>query len=152
MKKLLILLLSLIIFNCSSNKKELDIENIQINFVESGVSYPVIHRCELIDPEYDPRVFEHKIVSVDVLKEFNEYLSELESNDSDKEAIDSRIKVIINYKDGRSDILCLGENFSTSYNGEIMIDSPELLKLIKDEIKYDTTHRTLEEVLGNGKD
>jgi hypothetical protein len=48
--------------------------------------------------------------------------------------VDIRIKLIVDYKNETSDILCLGGFYGTILNGNLMEDNPKLLDLIKSKI------------------
>lgn len=151
MRNYLILIFLLSVLSYSCDEKEPTIDSVKVYFIAKGISMPSVNHCEMVAPEYNSYVFEKNLKDIAFLKSLQRHLKNLNPSEKNNSRQDSRIRAIVNYKDGRKDILCLGEISETALNGESMIDSPELFKLIKDAIKYETTHRTLEEVLGNGK-
>ena len=138
--KFLAVIIFLFFASCEINK----IEPIEISFIQTRTNFPMVFDCSMIQGELmKERIFRRTIDNQEFLKSF---LKEYESlkEDTVQKSIDIRIQVLI--KNNNSiDTLCLGEYFNTSINGKKMIDNPNLLKMLKNELNYDNIviHPTL---------
>jgi len=134
MNKICYILILFLFTNCNQENNSIDYLNIV--FVEKGLTSQIPISCDRLKGKWDTNtLFNKKINSQLFIKKFEKlYKNYQTSKEKTDTIIDARIKIIIYLKNNNIDTLCLGENFNTYLNGKKMIDSPKLLKLIKEEI------------------
>ena len=143
MNKVSIIYLLLILFiGCFPKKDKSKIDHLDVHFIYAGLHIMLGIDCNIID-DYNDKIiltnnkyrFYSKIEDQDVLLEFENLFNSLENEliEIDSYSYDIRIKIIINWKDGTKDELCLGESFGGYLNGAGINNSSKVLKLIKTE-------------------
>lgn len=127
--------------------KDDDIISLDVTYMQSGIHIAVSLGCVVsylknrsIDQTYYSKksgLFYNKIRERDFLNNFKDELENLSKSINDKNIIDGRISVLINYSNKKIDTLCMGENFGTLLNNQLMNDSPDLFKILKKRIRYE---------------
>ena len=145
--------------NKKQELKDDDITSLDITHHPQGLHIPVTSYCHYIDkidvPEEDiyfidryGLFFKH-ISEKSFLNKTKSLINSLETSDDTLNKIDGRISVLVHYKAKKTDSICFSESFgSITLNGLRMKDSERFQNLIKQEIKFENSHRTLNEVLG----
>ncbi len=134
MNKLYYILILFLLSNCRQENNK--IEYLNIFFVEKGLTSQIPISCDRLKGKWNSNtLFNKKLKNSSFLQKFETLYKNYQKNEEKTNTdIDVRIKVLIYLKNKNVDTLCLGENFNTYLNGKKMIDSPKLLKLIKDKI------------------
>ena len=134
MNKLYYILILFLLSNCRQENNK--IEYLNIFFVEKGLTSQIPISCDRLKGKWNSNtLFNKKLKNSSYLQKFETLYKNYQKNEEKTNTdIDVRIKVLIYLKNKNVDTLCLGENFNTYLNGKKMIDSPKLLKLIKDKI------------------
>lgn len=130
-KRLVILILFFIVSSVSLYSK---ITKIKFVFTEERITVPVAVSC---NPECFNwfNILNYKIIEdSSYMRKFEDMLITLEP-DTINQYIDARIMAIISYDDTiQKDTLCFGEFNGIDFNGTLMQDNQELLKLVTLEV------------------
>jgi len=130
--KILVILLSIISFNCNSQT----IEFIKIYFVDLNLETPFRIQCERFNQFFHSEIDSVCINNSHLIKNIMLELNNLPiASDSVYSLPDTRIKIKIIYSNRVSDIICL-DKFTVYKNGKLFILSKKLIDLIKNKIRY----------------
>lgn len=142
---LIILVTIFTIISCGNSKTEnTETQYFDVYFIQKGTTIPISMGC--INEIKDKNIF-FQVINNDVFStNFNKVLKSLTISKT-KKNVDVRITVYSKFKNKKTDTICFGENNGIVLNGITMNDSDELLRLLKNEINYETTFKSLEEVL-----
>ncbi|WP_353779086.1 hypothetical protein [Winogradskyella sp. 3972H.M.0a.05] len=120
-----------IILSCDSN----NINSIKVYYRNPGISTPYPSFCVDYLFEEGENIRKKTLHNKKFLKNFDYQIKRLIISNQDL-TVDSRVFMLINYKDGNIDTLCIGEFRGIFLNGTVMEDDEEFHKMIIDEIDF----------------
>ncbi|MCH2195852.1 hypothetical protein [Kordia sp.] len=138
-------------FSCEkSNEVDKNIDYINVYFIQKGTTYPIRIDCSFVaDQERSiEEIHYKKITNNEFIDKFLS-LKNVLTESKDSKPVDSKIKVFIKYKNNKKDSICFGAYHGIEIDGVKMNDSEELLEVLKNEINYDNTFRSLDEILNS---
>lgn len=130
---------------CNSN------DNSSINYVEvyylpkwTNTMFPV--QCDMLYGEdWKPELQYHKIDNKTSLQKIERIYKSQNIDTLNGSNLDVRIRCMIHLKSGIIDTLCLGEYFDTVLNNKKVKDSPELFKILWDELDYENSDKRIKD-------
>lgn len=134
MKTIAIFFFSIIVF--SSCKEEKPKNYLEIYALNPDLMFPMtIYGCKIMQSDF---LKEKKTYTkIEDQKVVNKVLNYFNSCKLDKHGDVKNIRYqIIIHKELQTDTLCLGGHFGTFKNGKKVIDSPEIFKILKDEVHW----------------
>ncbi len=134
----LFVILNCIIFSCTND----DIKYIDVHFIQDGVMLPFSINCGMISTGIvQEHLFSKRIKSRTFIKEINKELSSIKDSIININSFHADFQAILYYEGKSRDTLCISNTGNFFLNRRRLYCSPNILELIKKEVKYETSYR-----------